>query len=110
MCQNKEQKQNEVMNNGNDNQLSNSSSSSTSLETIPEEETELPRISELIPKSPETRQREQEFFQSYDKLLNVDKQRIDIFYEMLIVNRNLKRIGLTGQYYIVGKYTDYGNV
>lgn len=91
------------MSNGNDNKLSNS------LETIPEEEHELPRISELIPKSPETRQREQQFSQFYEELLKVDKQRIEIFYEMLIVKRNLKRICLNDEFIFVGNYTDYGN-
>lgn len=94
------------MTNGNENKLSNS------LETIPEEETDqpqLPRVSGLIPKSPETRQREQECTQFYDKLLNIDKQRIEAFYEMLIVKRNLKRICLNERYLFVGKYSDYDN-
>lgn len=90
------------MENGNDNKLSNS------LETIPEE-TELPRISELILKSPETRKREQEFLQLYEELLTNDKQRIERFYEMLVVNRNLKKICLNERYF-VGNYTDCGSV
>lgn len=92
------------MGNGNDRRLSKN------LETIPEEDARLPRISELIPKSPETRQREQEYQKFNEKLLNVNKQRIEIFCEMLIVNRNLKRINTNEQYYFVRKYTDYGNV
>lgn len=90
------------MENGNDNKLSNS------LETIPEE-TELPRISELIPKSPETRKREQEFLQLYEELLTNDKQQIERFYEMLVVDRNLKKICLNERYF-VGNYTDCGSV
>lgn len=79
-----------------------------SLEPIPEE-TGLPRISQLIPKSPETRKREQEYRQLYDDLLSNQKQRIEIFYEMLVVNRNLKRISHNGPC-IMGNYTDCGSV
>lgn len=79
---------------------------SNSLETIPEED--LPRISQLIPKSPETRKREQEFLQLYEDLLTNDK-RIETFYEMLVVNRNLKRICLNEKYSPMGNYGDYAN-
>lgn len=83
---------------GTDNRLS-------SLETIPEEGNDhLPRISRLIPKSPETRQREQEYQEFYES----HKQHIEAFYEMLIVQRNLKRICLNEQYF-VGNYADYGS-
>lgn len=91
------------MDNGNDHKLSNNS-----LETIPEEEIELPRISGLIPKSPETRKREQEFGQYYDKLQNIDKQRIQDFCEMLIVKWNLKRIPSNDRYLLAGKYANCG--
>lgn len=83
------------MRNGNDNRLSNS------LETIPEEGNDLPRISELIPKSPETRKREQEYLQLYES----HKQHIQAFYEMLIVQRDIKRICLNERYF-VGNYRD----
>lgn len=95
------------MKSGNDiNKLNNNNNS---LETIPEED--LPRISQLIPKSPETRKREQEFSQFYEDLLTSDK-RIEVFYEMLIVNRNLKRISWPDKYgmHAVGNYTNnYAN-
>lgn len=83
---------------GNDNRLSNS------LETIPEEGNDLPRIFGLIPKSPETRKREQEYQEFYES----HKQHIEAFYEMLIMQRNLKRICLNERYF-AGNYTDYGN-
>lgn len=86
--------------NGNSNRLSNSS-----LETIPEEGNDLPRISGLIPKSPETRKKEQEYLQLYES----QKQHIDTFLEMLMVQRNLKRI-CTNERYLVGNYADYDNV
>lgn len=84
------------MNNGNDNRLSNC------LETIPEEGNHLPRIFGLIPKSPETRKREEEYLQLYES----HKQRIEAFYEMLIVQRNLKRICLNERHFM----GNYGNV
>lgn len=69
----------------------------SNLETIPEE-TGLPRISQLIPKSPETRKQEQEYERLREQYLN-DKS-IELFYEMLITNTNLKRIYSTDNYCI----------
>lgn len=89
-----------IMWNGNSNRLSNSS-----LETIPEEGNDLPRISGLIPKSPETRKKEQEYLQLYES----QKQHIDTFLEMLVVQRKLKRI-CSNERYLVGNYDDYDNV
>lgn len=86
------------MSNGNDKRLSNGS-----LETIPEEE--LPRISELIPKSPETRKREQEFFE----LNESHKQHLNTFCEMLIVQQKLKRIYLN-EHHLMRKYADCSNI
>lgn len=87
------------MRNGIDNRLSNS------LETIPEEGNDLPRISELIPKSPETRKREEEYLQLFES----NKQHIEAFYEMWIMQRSLKRICLN-ESYLVGNYVDYSNM
>lgn len=87
------------MRNGSDNRVSNS------LETIPEEGNDLPRISRLIPKSPETRKREEEYLQ----LCESHKQDIETFYEMWIMQRSLKRICLNERY-LVGNYLDYSNV
>lgn len=85
--------------NGNSNRLSNSS-----LETIPEEGNHLPRISGLIPKSPETRQKEQQYMQLYES----QKQHIDTFLEMLVVQRNLKRICSNERYDMIN-YDNYNN-
>lgn len=98
------------MGNGSDNIINNknrlSSSSSGSLETIPEEViNDLPRISELIPKSPETRKKEQEYLDLYES----QKQRIETFIEMLVVQHNIKRI-CTNDRFSMGNYGDYGNV
>lgn len=87
------------MRNGSDNRLSNS------LETIPEEGNDLPRISELIPKSPETRKREEEYLQLYES----NKQYIETFYEMWIMQQSLTRI-CSNERYSVGYYTDYSNL
>lgn len=78
---------------------------STSLEPIPEET--LPRISQMIPKSTETMQRDQEYQQYYNQLLSPEKQRIEIVYEMLVFNNKLKRISHNGPC-IMGKCTEYG--
>lgn len=86
-------------NNGNNNRLS------SSLETIPEEVNDLPRISELIPKSPETRKKEQEFLHLYES----QKKRLETFIEMLVVQHNLKRI-CTNDGFSMGNYADYNNV
>lgn len=106
------------MENGNDNSSNGSGNSSSShsidnnnrlssgsLETIPEEVYDLPRISELIPKSPETRKKEQEYLDLYES----QKQRIETFIEMLVVQRNIKRI-CTNDRFSMGKYDDYSNV
>lgn len=86
---------------GSDNKLNNS------LETIPEEgnDSNLPRISKLIPKSPETRKREEEYLQLFES----NKQHIEAFYEMWLMQRSLKRICLNERY-LVGNYDNYGNV
>lgn len=77
--------------------------SSGSLETIPEEVVnDLPRISELIPKSPETRKKEQEYLHLYES----QKQRIETFIEMLVVQHNIKRI-CTNDGFSMGNYGDY---
>lgn len=86
-----------IMENGNENRLS-----SSSLETIPEEANDLPRISELIPKSPETRKKEQENLQLYE----THKERIETFLEMLVVQRNIKRI-CTNDRHSTGNYSSY---
>lgn len=65
------------------------------LETIPEE-TGLPRIQKLIPKSPETKKREQEFQQQFEKYSN-DKS-LEHFYELLIINNNINRICLSDNF------------
>lgn len=78
--------------------------SSSSLETIPEEINDLPRISELIPKSPETRKKEQEYLDLYES----QKQRIETFIEMLVVQHNIKRI-CTNDRFSMGNYDDYSN-
>lgn len=88
------------MENGNNNRLSN-----CSLDTIPEEGNDLPRISGLILKSPETKKREQEYLTMSD----THKQRIETFFEMLIVQRNLKPSYRTERY-SMGNYKDYGSV
>lgn len=88
------------MRNGNNYRLSNSS-----LETIPEEGNDLPRISGLIPKSPETKKREQEYL----SLSETHKQRIETFFEMLVVQRNLKR-NYPNERYSMGNYEDYNNL
>lgn len=100
------------MGNGSDNSNGNShnnnrlsTSSSSSLETIPEEMNDLPRISELIPKSPETRKKEQEYLDLYES----HKQRIETFLEMLVVQHNIKRICANDRFSL-GNYGDYGNV
>lgn len=96
------------MDNGSDNSCNNnrlSSSSCSSLETIPEEVNDLPRISELIPKSPETRKKEQEYLDLYES----QKQRIETFIEMLVVQHNIKRI-CTNDRFSMGNYDDYNNV
>lgn len=62
---------------------------SKTLETI-REETGLPRIQQLIPKSPETRKREQEFEKLCEKYAN-DKT-IEQIYELVIMNKNIQRI------------------
>lgn len=66
-----------------------SGGSNGALETIPEE-TDLPRIQELIPKSPETRKREQELQRLCEQYSN-DKS-IEQFYELLVMNSNINRI------------------
>lgn len=91
------------MRNGNDNRLSNS------LETIPEEGNDLPRISELIPKSPETRKREEEYSQLYES----HKHNIEAFYEMWIMQRSLnllkpRRLSMDERY-LMGNYVDYSH-
>lgn len=97
------------MENGNDSTNSmmsnNNRLSNSSLETIPEEVYDLPRISELIPKSPETRKKEQEYLDLYES----QKQRIKTFLEMLVVQRNIKRI-CTNDRLSMGNYDDYSNV
>lgn len=70
--------------------------SNSVLETIPEE-SDLPRIQELIPKSPETRKREQEFQRLCDKYSN-DKS-IEQFYELLVMSSNINRICLSDKYF-----------
>lgn len=98
------------MGNGSDNSNSSnnnrlSCSSSGSLETIPEEVNDLPRISELIPKSPETRKKEQEHWDMYES----QKQRIETFIEMLVVQHNIKRICANDRF-SMGNYDDYSHV
>lgn len=68
------------------------------LETIPEE-SDLPRIQKLIPKSPETRKREQEFQRLCDKHSN-DKS-IEQSYELLVMSMlsNINRICLSDKYF-----------
>lgn len=87
-----------TMQNGNDRLSYN-------LETIPEEGNDLPRISELIPKSPETRKREQEYLQLHES----HKEYVENFVEMLIVQRNLKRICCNERYFC-GNYDDFNAV
>lgn len=67
------------------------------LETIPEE-TDLPRIQKLIPKSPETRKREQEFNRLWEKYSN-DKS-IEQFYELLVMSNNINRICMSDKYFV----------
>lgn len=71
-----------IMKNGNEPKL-------CILETIPEE-TGLPRISELIPKSPETRRREQEYEQFCEQFSK--NKTFELFFDMLIMNNNINRI------------------
>lgn len=59
------------------------------LETIPEEG-ELPRISELIPKSPETIKRERDYQKMCDKYL--DDKNLKLFYDMLVTNKNFRKL------------------
>lgn len=59
------------------------------LETIPEE-AELPRISQLIPKSPETIKREIETKKLCDKYLN--DQNLKLYYAMLVTNKNFRQL------------------
>lgn len=59
------------------------------LETIPEE-TELPRISQLIPKSPETIKREIETRKICDEYLN--DQNLRLYYAMLVTNQNFRQL------------------
>lgn len=59
------------------------------LETIPEEG-ELPRISELIPKSPETIKREIEYERLCDKYL--DDQTLKFYYTMLVTNKKFRQL------------------
>lgn len=59
------------------------------LETIPEE-TGLPRISQLIPKSPETIKREIESKQICDKYLN--DTNLKLYYAMLVTNKNFRQL------------------
>lgn len=66
------------------------------LETIPEE-TDLPRIQKLIPKSPETRKREQEYQRLCEKYSN-DKS-IEQFYELLVMSSNINRICFSDNYF-----------
>lgn len=80
-----------------------STGSNGGLETIPEE-TDLPRIQELIPKSPETRKREQEFQRLCEQYSN-DKS-IEQFYEMLVMNSNINRIYLSDKYFANRKNCD----
>lgn len=67
----------------------------SALETIPEE-TGLPRIQKLIPKSPETRKREQESQQQFEKYSN-DKS-LEHFYELLVMNSSINRICLSDKF------------
>lgn len=85
------------MRNGNENRLS--------LDTIPEEGNDLPRISGLIPKSPETRKREQEYLQQFES----HKEHIKDFISMLIMQRNIKQICLN-DHYSMGNHVDYRKV
>lgn len=59
------------------------------LETIPEEG-ELPRISELIPKSPETIKRETEYERLCDKYLN--DQNLKFYCTMLATNKKFRQL------------------
>lgn len=94
------------MEDGSDYSSSNNNNRLTnSLETIPEEGNDLPRISELIPKSPETRKKEQEYLHLYES----QKHRLETFIEMLVVQHNLKRI-CTNDGFSTANYDEYNNV
>lgn len=66
------------------------------LETIPEE-VDLPRIQKLIPKSPETMEREQEFWRLCEE--NFKDQKLEQFYERLLMNDSINRLYLSNKYY-----------
>lgn len=68
------------------------------LETIPEE-TDLPRIQQLIPKSPETRKREQESERLCDKYSKeVIIKSMERYYELLMMSNNINRICFSDKY------------
>lgn len=80
------------------------------LETIPEE-TDLPRIQELIPKSPETRKREQESKRLCEKYSNdVISKSLERYYELLVMSSNINRICLSDKYWVNRKNCNTGKL
>lgn len=83
-----------------------STGSNGALETIPEE-TDLPRIQELIPKSPETRKREQESQRLCEKYSNdVIIKSMERYYEWLVMSKNINRICLSDKSFANRKNCD----